>query len=256
MTTTELLSPVASHELGTTFGIWYMHRHPGHKIADYEKATQYLGEFGSVEEFYAWYAHLQRADAIPHISDLSIFRKGVRPVWEDDANVKGGKWLLRVRKHSGLMPWFWESLLLALISDDFGDAAQDITGVVLSIRHAEDTISVWNSTASDGRVNLKIKETLRKCLNLGPDAELVYKTHDDSKRDSSHRTSKMGEKSERPHSYFHHHNGEHRHHHGSYFHHHDRYPRERGGDSETRQPADGAMTEEVPSEVNGRDTGD
>jgi len=235
------------HVLEHTFAIWFMHRQPGHKIADYEKATRNLGEFGSVEEFFLWYGHLQRAPEIPHISDLSIFRKGVRPVWEDDANVKGGKWVLRVRKNSESTLWFWESLLLALISDDFGDAAADITGVVLSIRHAEDIISVWNSTANDGRTNLKIKETLRRCLNLGADAELVYKTHDDSKRDSSHRANKIHEKGEgRPH-YFHHHNGEREHHHNTNRHYHsssDRYHRDRGSAT--------GRTEDVPPGVNGR----
>lgn len=45
------------------------------------------------------------------------------------------------------------SQVLALVGDqlDYGD---DLCGAVLSIRHDEDLVSVWNRDASDQKVNL------------------------------------------------------------------------------------------------------
>lgn len=38
-----------------------------------------------------------------------MFRQGVRPVWEDAANINGGKWIVRLKK--GLASRYWENLV-------------------------------------------------------------------------------------------------------------------------------------------------
>ena len=69
-------------------------------------------------------------------------------------NINGGKWIVRVKK--GLAGRYWESLVLAIIGDQF-DVQDEICGAVLSIRGSEDIISVWNKTSSNGKINLKIR---------------------------------------------------------------------------------------------------
>lgn len=44
----------------------------------------------------------------------------------------------------------------------------------------EDIISVWNRTASDQNTTARIRDTLRRVLNLPPNTILEYKTHNDS----------------------------------------------------------------------------
>lgn len=56
----------------------------------------------------------------------------------------------------GLASRYWESLVLAIIGEQF-DVEDEICGAVLSIRSSEDIISVWNKTSSNGRINLKIR---------------------------------------------------------------------------------------------------
>lgn len=46
--------------------------------------------------------------------------------------------------------------LLAIVGEQF-DVGDEICGAVLSIRSSEDIISVWNKTAANGRINLKIR---------------------------------------------------------------------------------------------------
>ena len=45
---------------------------------------------------------------------------------------------------------------MAIIGDQF-DVGGEICGAVISIRHSEDILSLWNQSADDGRVNLRIR---------------------------------------------------------------------------------------------------
>lgn len=148
-----VVAPVPEvHPLKNTWVVWY--RSPGNKFQDYEKSTHKIAHFGTVEEFWAVYSHLRRPSSLPHVSDYHLFKKGIRPVWEDQENRKGGKWNIRLKK--GVANRYWEDLMLAIVGDQFGDAGEDLCGAVLSVRGNEDVLSVWTRT-EDGSTCLKIK---------------------------------------------------------------------------------------------------
>ena len=46
--------------------------------------------------------------------------------------------------------------MLAILGNQF-DVGDEICGAVVSVRHHEDILSVWNKTAKDTEANLKIK---------------------------------------------------------------------------------------------------
>lgn len=147
-------SPVSApgeHPLKSTWIVWY--RPPTPKYSDYEKSTVPLASISSAESFWAVYTHLKRPSLLPTVSDYHIFKKGIRPVWEDEANKKGGKWIVRLKK--GVADRFWEDLLLAMIGDQFAEAGDEVCGAVLSVRGGEDVLSVW--TRIDGGRNIKIR---------------------------------------------------------------------------------------------------
>ncbi|EER27679.1 hypothetical protein D8B26_006225 [Coccidioides posadasii str. Silveira] len=162
------------HPLKSTWVVWY--RPPTPKYSDYEKSTIALASISSVESFWAVYSHLKRPSLLPTVSDYHIFKKGIRPVWEDQANKKGGKWIVRLKK--GVADRYWEDLLLAMIGDQFAEASDEVCGAVLSVRSGEDVLSVW--TRIDGGRNIKIRETMKRLLNFPPDTNIVWKSHDDS----------------------------------------------------------------------------
>ncbi|KAG2180464.1 hypothetical protein INT44_003468 [Umbelopsis vinacea] len=170
------------HPLHYTWVFWFMHRPPGAKITNYESGMKKIASFSSIEDYWAVYSHLKRPKDLPNISDYHLFKQGVRPVWEDTMNVNGGKWIVRLKK--GLASRYWESLVMAIVGDQF-DVGQEICGAVLSIRNSEDILSVWNQSAHEGRTNLKIRDTMKKVLNLPADTIMEYKTHNDSLNDHS-----------------------------------------------------------------------
>lgn len=154
--------------------MWY--RPPTSKYSDYEKSTIALALFSSVEAFWTVYSHLKRPSTLPSVSDYHIFKKGIRPVWEDDENKKGGKWIIRLKK--GVSDRYWEDLLLAIVGDQFAEAGDEVCGAVLSVRSGEDVLSVW--TRIDGGRNIKIRETIKRLLAFPADTNIVWKSHDDS----------------------------------------------------------------------------
>ncbi|KAI9136321.1 translation initiation factor eIF 4e-like domain-containing protein [Paraphysoderma sedebokerense] len=171
---------IERHPLRFSWVCWFMYRKQGEKIDKYEENIKKVASFSSIEDFWAVYSHLARPHQLPSISDYHLFKQGVRPVWEDDANINGGKWIVRLKK--GLASRYWEDLILAVIGDQFSD---DICGIVLSIRNSEDILSLWNQDASQGTLNLRIRDTMKRILSLPADTVMEYKAHNDALRDNS-----------------------------------------------------------------------
>lgn len=133
---------------------------------DYEKTVHRIASCETVEEFYSVYKHLKRPSSLPLVSDYHLFKKGVRPIWEDEENKKGGKWVVRLKK--GVADRYWEDILLAIIGDQFSEASDEVCGVVLSVRNGEDILSIW-ARADGGRV-LRIRLVLPPltCIGVRP----------------------------------------------------------------------------------------
>ena len=214
-------SPLASpqitetvHPLRATWCLWWLHRSPGSRIKDYETAMKRIGAFSSVEDFFAIYAHLRRIDELPIISDYHLFKAGVKPTYEDPANAGGGKWQLRLKK--GLSARLWEDLVFAMIGDqffEFGD--EEICGAVMSVRAGEDVLSVWNKSATNGALNLKIRQAIKRVLGLGEDVQMEYVSHETRTAQSQQQAAQATQGQQGGHQQTgHHHHHNHHHSHG------------------------------------------
>jgi translation initiation factor 4E len=147
-------TPPPAHPLRHSWVFWF--RPPISKsngFVEYEKTLHSMAAFSTVEDFFEVYKHLKRPSSLPLVSDYHIFKKGIRPIWEDDDNKKGGKWIVRLKK--GVADRYWEDLVFAIIGDQFADTSDEVCGAVLSVRNGEDILSIWTRDDS-GRV-LKIK---------------------------------------------------------------------------------------------------
>jgi translation initiation factor 4E len=65
----------------------------------------------------------------------------------------------------------------------------EICGAVVSVRYSEDTISVWNRTASDTTATTRIRDTLKRVLNLPPNTIIEYKVSKEINIHSAHTSS-------------------------------------------------------------------
>lgn len=146
-----------AHQLRNSWVFWF--RPPISKAngyIEYEKTLHPIASCTTAEEFFVVYQHLKRPSTLPLVSDYHLFKKGIRPIWEDEENKKGGKWIVRLKK--GVADRYWEDLLFAIIGEQFGEASDEVCGAVLSVRNGEDILSIWART--DGGRVLKIRYVL------------------------------------------------------------------------------------------------
>jgi len=165
------------HLLIDSWTFWY--RPPiskAHGYIEYEHTLHPIATVRAAEEFWDVYEHLKRPSTLPVVSDYHLFKKDIRPIWEDDVNKKGGKWVVRLKK--GVADRYWEDLLLALIGDQFFEAGEDVCGAVLSVRNGEDILSIWTKT--DGGRVLKIRELMKHILKLPANTRVEFRSHDSS----------------------------------------------------------------------------
>ncbi|KAE8358306.1 translation initiation factor eIF 4e-like domain-containing protein [Aspergillus caelatus] len=119
---------------------------------------------------------------------VHIFRKGVRPVWEDPENLKGGCWRFRVPK--GKAQEFFHEIAILCMANEFQAVLEQehdhVLGVSTSVRFNTHLISVWNKLGSN---ECSIKALERTILDrLSPELRptgtgsnaYFYKRHDEN----------------------------------------------------------------------------
>jgi translation initiation factor 4E len=152
----------------------------------YENSIKTIQTVHTVEEFWETYNYLKRPNDLASTTDYHFFREGVKPTWEDPANEKGGKWIIRLPK--GLASRYWEEVVLALIGGQFqGVPDGEITGLVVSIRYSEDILGVWNRNSLDRDMVERLRDAIKKVLQLPAHAHTImeYKPHQNSIADRS-----------------------------------------------------------------------
>ncbi|KAK4646294.1 hypothetical protein QC761_209170 [Podospora bellae-mahoneyi] len=170
-------SGASVHRLRDSWVFWF--RPPISKangFIEYENTLHPIASVDTAENFFGVYGHLKRPSTLPLVSDYHLFKKGIRPIWEDQENKAGGKWVVRLKK--GVADRYWEDLLFAIIGDQFGEASEEVCGIVVSIRNGEDILSIW--TRSSGQRVLKLRETMRRVLSMPNDTKIEFKSHDTS----------------------------------------------------------------------------
>ncbi|EIN09650.1 translation initiation factor eIF4e [Punctularia strigosozonata HHB-11173 SS5] len=175
-------TPTGVHPLKNTWVFWFrQQRAPGNKTLNYEEGIKKVAAFSSVESFWSLWTHVNPPSALQPTTDYLLFHSGVRrPVWEDPVNISGGKWILRLKK--GVADRIWEDLVLAIIGDQFADAdsldkdGPEICGCTISVRQSEDVVQLWNRQEKP-EVKEKIRETMRRVLNLPASTIIEYKSN-------------------------------------------------------------------------------
>lgn len=152
---------------------------------NYKEYIKTLGEFSTVEDFWMLYTHLKRpCDVfVTSLFQYQLFRKGIQPLWDDNENVNGGKWMVKCKKEFSAR--LWEDLVLAFIGDNF-ELGDEICGVVISIRDQMpyDILNVWNKTSSNVETRNKVRDAFKRIMKFPPGTIMEYKIHNERKESS------------------------------------------------------------------------
>ncbi|KAL0580390.1 eukaryotic translation initiation factor 4E [Marasmius crinis-equi] len=116
--------------------------------------------FDSVEEFWGLYNNIVPPSSLPQKANYYLFKEGIIPAWEDEANKNGGKWSIQLPKDKNRahVDKMWLYTMLAAIGETFdpslttADASAApptslITGVIVSTRPQFYRLSIWTRLA-------------------------------------------------------------------------------------------------------------
>jgi hypothetical protein len=145
---------VTLHPLNSTWALWAQKKVKKTATSSWYEGTVCLGRFDTVEGFWQLYSHICRPEMIQGGADLMLFRDGIRPVWEDEANKGGGKWTVRMKRQGASL--VWEELLLSLVGEAL-DCSLDVCGAIISVRFQDNNISLWHRSADNENILSRLK---------------------------------------------------------------------------------------------------
>jgi len=167
------------HPLQNMWTLWFF---KNDKSKQWEENLCEVTSFDTVEDFWALYNHIETASNLQTGCDYAMFKYGIKPMWEDSRNKKGGRWLISLNKQQRAteLDNFWLETLLCMIGEAFDEYSDDICGAVVNIRPKGDKIGIWTAdlTKSDGIV--MIGKKLKERLNIPPKFGIGFQAHVDT----------------------------------------------------------------------------
>lgn len=84
------------HPLQTKWTLWFddpaLQKANPKQILTWEENLKNISTFDSVENFWGLINNLKKPSEIPYGSNYHLFKEGIKPMWEEAENKKGGKW--------------------------------------------------------------------------------------------------------------------------------------------------------------------
>lgn len=185
----QLEANAPNHPLENSWTLHFDKRQKGPKTNEasaYENNLKNLGEFESVNDFWRLYNFIDAPSELELGSNYHLFKSGIKPMWEDSANAKGGQWQINL---AGVSPaqvnQIWKNLVLGMIGENLDDTRDEVCGAVFC-RRKVDRIQLWNKSSKPEiamALGKKLREVLLEDVMPRVSFELGYCINDDLKRD-------------------------------------------------------------------------
>ncbi|GAA6056942.1 hypothetical protein JCM3770_007155 [Rhodotorula araucariae] len=179
--TTVLSDPEAftvKHPLYSPWTLWFDSASKQDKAKSWQDSLARVISFTTVEDFWGLHNNIVPPSTLGQNANYYLFKEGIKPAWEDDANAQGGKWSVQLPrgKYTDHIDRFWLYTMLAAIGETFetpyvspsaADPAaaaptttstapaplpstfsNEITGVIVSTRKAFFRINIWTRSSS------------------------------------------------------------------------------------------------------------
>ena len=155
------------------FTFWFSFFKQNRTKSTYENEIKPLGNFTTIEDFWSYYQHIVRPEKLPVGSEFFLFQENIKPMWEDENNQGGGRFILRLKKNYANR--FWEDLILSFIGEQCPEN-DEICGLVLSVKMHDITISIWTKQINE-KIKGALRSWIRSTLEINEKIELEFKYH-------------------------------------------------------------------------------
>uniref|UniRef100_A0A0N5AMR8 EIF-4F 25 kDa subunit n=1 Tax=Syphacia muris TaxID=451379 RepID=A0A0N5AMR8_9BILA len=136
-----------------------------------------IASFDTLHEFWNLITGLQKPT-----SGMAYycFKTSIRPNWDDENNINGGRWAINVSNQEVTTHFYWLALLLALMLGRFGKLQDNICGAVLRVKRKKCKVSLWIRKITDEMLS-QIGEIMRRELSIFSDRKLYYEKHENAR---------------------------------------------------------------------------
>lgn len=178
------------HPLMHRWTLWFTRPPSGQKGENWGDLLKEVIEFDSVEEFWGIFNNIQKTSELAPKSDFHLFKKGIKPEWEDKQNAKGGKWAYQFKspRNKKEMDDLWLFTMLAAIGETLEDPGDnEVMGVVVNVRRGFYRIGLWTRTTNNRDALMKIGARFKEVLDLPEGEKVEFNSHTDSAHSGSTR---------------------------------------------------------------------
>ena len=178
------LYPSLKWPLYNTWTFWYI-KHDN-SIKNWSDRIKQVMDISYIEDFWSAINYLLYLPGLTSQGDLTFFKKGVRPEWEDDENRMGGCWLYQMSAQHQVkkIDDLWLDTLLGLIGDNFCEPqlikqldsnynlknesehiCDYISGTILMHRGKNEKVALWTKNYKDDHTTRLIGSVTACALN-------------------------------------------------------------------------------------------
>jgi len=161
-------------KLFQTFKFWFTFFKKREKQVDeFEENLKEIGLISTAEEFWGIYQHMKRPSSLHRGCEFFLFKKDVKPMWEDPANHGGGRFIISFKKLATNNK-IWEDILISFIMID--NSYDHLNGVVLNVKNQEIHISVWTKNLTS-ELQEKTLQWIKSNIESPVEMLIEYKKH-------------------------------------------------------------------------------
>ncbi|CAN8232588.1 unnamed protein product [Cochlearia groenlandica] len=167
------------HKLHRKWSFWFDNQSNPKQGAVWGASLRKAATFDTVQDFWGLHETIFKPSKLTASSEIHLFKDGVEPKWEDPVCANGGKWTWIVANNKKALDNAWLETLMGLIGEQF-DEADEICGVVASVRPKQDKLSLWTRTKSNEAVLMGIGKKWKEILDVND--KISFTNHDDARR--------------------------------------------------------------------------
>lgn len=182
-----------NHVFHCLFKEWVLWEHVGgggKSANNWKENMKPLCTFSTIEDFWRYFNFVPKPSEVfydgdsrkvvgpsaKRVEEYSLFKKGIEPKWEDDANKSGGEWFIRQTLDMDVLDMYWQNLVMGCIGEsieDGADASRCGGDVVNGARVVDKgkgypvfRLELWINTR-DAEVKEQIRARLVECVTDG-----------------------------------------------------------------------------------------
>lgn len=173
------------HPLQRAWTMWYDNPGGRSNPKNWFENIKRIITFGTIEEFWCTFNNIMPPSRLQNGSNYHLFTDHINPMWEDENNRHGGKWVVVFPKgRRDVVDEYWLHILLALIGEAFEDT-DEICGAVASLRKSQSKIAIWTRNANNEDAVRRVGQTIRQVLQLEEKCRIGYLVHEDSMKEKA-----------------------------------------------------------------------